>query len=295
MGHKPSKMLADPQKPSQFKARKIAGAASITINPFEAIVRNVHTTVNAVESNRAMLALANQANSRVRTQAQREADRRRERGDEKGAAKLEGLIANSETEAGLVDLSRSLTGGTGRFMDRIATPMAMNLLNMKSVEKTVEAVMENAGVQIPKDAEGKSVLNFNEMVKVFQPVTEASNKYGIVSVMRDGQREYYQVHDHMLYSALTESGDSKGSMEVAIKFMSRPATLLRTMATMTLEFLARNPVRDTWEASILSKYGFKVVWHTAYGAIQIFAAHNETARNWLDKMNKGRAQEMSSS
>ncbi len=294
-GQRPSKMIADPQKPSQYKARKLPGVAAITINPFESIVRNTHITVNAVESNRAMLALVDQANTRVKTLAQTQADRLRKHGEEKKALKVEARIAKADTEKGMVDLTKNLAGGTGRYLDRISTPMATRMLNLKHVEKAAEAIMENAGVQIPKDAQGKSVLNFEAMVKVFEPVTEAYNKYGIVSVMRDGKREYYQVHDRMLYEALTMTGAAESGVQSTgfiDKLMVKPATFLRTAATMTLEFLGRNPWRDTWEASILSKYGFIPLWHTIYGAAQVLAAHSPTAREWLDKMNKGRAQEV---
>lgn len=188
----------------------------------------------------------------------------------------------------MVDLSK-VVRGTGRWMDRIATPMAAQLLNMKKVEKTVEEILEEQGVEIPVDAQGKSVLDFDLMVKVFSPITTTIKGKNIVTVLRNGEREYFQVHDEMLLQALT-------SIIVPPSVISRalraPASFLRAAATLTLEFLARNPIRDTFEASVLSKYGFRLGWSTIYGALQIVAAGSPKARRWLNMLRSGQQQEM---
>jgi hypothetical protein len=56
--------------------------------------------------------------------------------------------------------------------------------------------------------------------------------------------------------------------------------------------MARNPIRDTWEASVLSKYGFRLFWSTMYGFLQIVAAGSPKARRWLNMLRSGQQQEM---
>jgi hypothetical protein len=88
-----------------------------------------------------------------------------------------------------------------------------------------------------------------------QKVDDVTNaaKEGVVSVWRNGQRELYKV-DPDLYASLTHL-DKKTSHQL-ITILSAPASWLRAGATLTPEFVGRNPIRDQWTAFLNSKYGY---------------------------------------
>ena len=83
-------------------------------------------------------------------------------------------------------------------------------------------------------------------------VTNAA-KEGVVSIWRKGQRELYKV-DPDLYASLTHL--DKQAASTYIKILSTPASWLRAGATLTPEFIGRNPIRDQWTAFLNSKYGY---------------------------------------
>ncbi|MFN8640088.1 MAG: LPD38 domain-containing protein [Dehalococcoidia bacterium] len=72
---------------------------------------------------------------------------------------------------------------------------------------------------------------------------------------REGRPHLYQVNDKALYEALTIH-DAR-AVHTLVKLLGAPARLLRSGATLPLEFASRNIVRDTFTAAIFSRYGFK--------------------------------------
>jgi hypothetical protein len=88
-----------------------------------------------------------------------------------------------------------------------------------------------------------------------QKVDDVTNaaKEGVVSIWRNGQRELYKV-DPDLYASLTHL--DKESSNILVKILAPPASWLRAGATLTPEFIGRNPIRDQWTAFLNSKYGY---------------------------------------
>lgn len=90
----------------------------------------------------------------------------------------------------------------------------------------------------------------------------------IVRVMRAGKAEYYHVDDPLLLRSLTafhESGD-----HLAVKMLAWFKNLLTAGATGTPDFLIRNAIRDTGEASMTSRDRFLPLVDTVRGAIDNF-------------------------
>lgn len=79
-------------------------------------------------------------------------------------------------------------------------------------------------------------------------------KENILTIYRNGEAVHYQVRDPDLYQAIL-SLDEKGT-ETIVKILSYPASLLRAGATLSPDFIARNPIRDQLSALVYSKYGF---------------------------------------
>lgn len=89
----------------------------------------------------------------------------------------------------------------------------------------------------------------DKLVTIFRP----TKTEGQIWVWKEGKKEYYDV-EPTLYKAL-QSLDSQSS-GMLIKMLSFPAKLLRAGATLSPEFIARNPIRDAFTAMVYSKYGF---------------------------------------
>jgi len=76
---------------------------------------------------------------------------------------------------------------------------------------------------------------------------------GTIVVAENGQKKYYTVP-----SEVAKAIDYYTPKEVhtAIKIMRIPARFLRAGATLSFEFMARNPVRDQFSAFVYSNYGY---------------------------------------
>jgi hypothetical protein len=90
----------------------------------------------------------------------------------------------------------------------------------------------------------------------------------IVRVMRNGKAEYYHVDDPLLLRSLTafNEGGTHWSLKPLVWFKQ----LLTAGATATPDFLIRNALRDTGEASVTSKDRFVPLVDTVRGAIDSF-------------------------
>lgn len=90
----------------------------------------------------------------------------------------------------------------------------------------------------------------------------------IVRVMRGGKAEYYHVDDPLLLRALTAFNE--GGTHGAIKVLAWFKNLLTAGATATPDFLLRNAIRDTGEATVTAPDRFVPVWDTLRGAVASF-------------------------
>lgn len=88
----------------------------------------------------------------------------------------------------------------------------------------------------------------------------------IVRVMRNGKAEYYHVDDPLLLRSLTAFNE--GGTHWSIKPLVWFRQLLTAGATGTPEFILRNALRDTGEATVTSRDRFIPVVDTVRGAIE---------------------------
>jgi len=135
--------------------------------------------------------------------------------------------------AALVNLAEK-NDGLGKFVEKIPTPM-------QAVKITPEELSKFGLENIPENA-----------VAVFRP-SAFMPKENVIAVYRDGKPELYQVHPDV---ARTFQALDKESVHALAKLLSYPASWLRAGATLTPEFIARNPARDQFSAFVYSKYGF---------------------------------------
>lgn len=201
------------------KRRKKEGSGRVVVNPLESIVKNTFAIVEAVEKNRAMLALVDQAKR---------------------------------------------SPGSGRFIEAVPMPMARVLFNLEQVSQTIRAELDAAGVDVPDN------LELDALAQVFTPAQFVSPKGNVLTAMRHGVREFYFVHDPELALAVKELGPQVAQILVGLFY--RPTSWLRAGATLTIGFIARNPVRDTFVAAVQSRYGFVPVLDTVRGLYSYLGA-----------------------
>lgn len=72
-------------------------------------------------------------------------------------------------------------------------------------------------------------------------------------VFENGKRKFYQVPEDVFKAV---SGMMESDVGAIMKMLAFPARTLRAGATLTPEFIGRNPLRDQFTAFVFSKYGY---------------------------------------
>lgn len=102
-------------------------------------------------------------------------------------------------------------------------------------------------------------------------------------VWEGGKKKTYATSPELL-DALKMT--NKEGMSMLVKILRVPAGFLRSGATLSPEFILRNPVRDMISASLYSKHGFIPVWDTMRG----LSLYLKKGKEYWDYMNSGAAQ-----
>ncbi len=159
---------------------------------------------------------------------------------------LESIIKNTYAMINAADRNQ-----VGVAMARIAhdvpdvAPMFQHIKTPIARVATVTA--KDLGIEI----EGLSEAETEEVFNVFRPsLFKAEN---VATVMIDGKKQFFEV-DPDLNKAL--HAVDAGSMGMLWKVLSAPAKWLRAGATLSPDFMIRNPARDALSAFVFSRYGF---------------------------------------
>ena len=115
----------------------------------------------------------------------------------------------------------------------------------RPVTVDVEAVVKQLGMDEQlTDSAAKTITLF---VHGNKPNAVGEN---VVMVIQNGKPKYYSV-DPFLYKAIANLSTENAG--ILIKLLAKPASLLRAGATLTPEFMGRNPIRDQFTAFIYSR------------------------------------------
>ena len=189
---------------------------------------------------------------------------KRIRGSEKKKIpSIEGTIANFQKVVKLVE--------TQRLNKQVADLRNVNAELGEIIKKErplIKIIKGNFGVyKTTKKDEAIQVFDTEEEAAAFSEVTpdtivvERPNQVfklprqpdGTIVVAEDGVKKYYTVPSDVLkamdYYAPNE-------IHTVMKLLSMPARFLRAGATLSAEFMARNPVRDQFSAFVYSNYGY---------------------------------------
>jgi hypothetical protein len=156
-------------------------------------------------------------------------------------------IKGSEKE--IEDVIGSIIKNTATIIDRAdRNKVSLSIAKMKDIFpdeiSPVKAKMMPIKLSKSESADEKTIFRQSQFVP----------KGNIIEYYEDGKRKYIEVNKNV-YEAMT--GLNEETSGLLIKLLSAPANILRHGATLTPEFIARNPIRDQYSAWLQTSVGFK--------------------------------------
>lgn len=187
---------------------------------------------------------------------------------------IETTIRNTYTFISLADRNRALqklqtlTSASSRG-DEVLTKVRPPVRPISVTAEEVERALRRQGVSASPDPEGFTVFRPNS----FRPAPDE------IRIFNDGKPTTYKV-DPRLAGAV--SGMDKETINTLTRFLAHPARLLRAGATLSPEFILRNPVRDQFSAFVFSTFGrgYVPIVDLIKGAGQAFT-RGEGFQGWL--------------
>lgn len=146
---------------------------------------------------------------------------------------------------------------TARLFEEVDKPMVATKVNVREV---LEKVMPQLSDLIDEDLELT-----NEIINIFRPVTDRGAN--MLNVNFGDDFKVFQVEPD-LFKALQGLNTEDAGM--IMRILATPAKLLRAGATLSPDFMVRNPIRDQWSALVFSKYGYIPGWDLARGMFELF-------------------------
>lgn len=159
---------------------------------------------------------------------------------------LESIVKNTHLLVGAADRNRvgimmanlvSKNPELASLFLRIPTPIA----------RVARVTAKELGISVEGLTKGETEQVFN----VFRP--SMFTKGDIVSVLVDGKKTFFKVDTDLYKGLLNLDRESIGMMG---KLLGYPAKWLRAGATLSPDFMVRNPLRDQMTAFAYSNYGF---------------------------------------
>lgn len=148
----------------------------------------------------------------------------------------------------LADLAEASGDGYGGLVEKIPPQRAGTRVSGKTIMQALEGVDEQAAKAFSEAVE-RGELD----IGVFRDNFRIDKKTEI-SVVRNGEREIYQVDPELAKVINGLDGESLG---VVTRILSAPAKLLRAGATLTPDFILRNIARDALSSFVQSEYGYR--------------------------------------
>ena len=169
------------------------------------------------------------------------------------------------SERQIIEPMESIIKNTYAFVSLAERNRTMQALE-KLANKTPggSALMVKDGSPVPS---GLSSLS----PKAFQP------EEGKIAVFNNGERTLYHVSPDV---ANAVNGLDRYQMGQLEKIIAAPARTLRAGATMSPEFVARNPIRDQFAALLFSQNGYVPVWSALQGLGHLWKG-GEKYQEWL--------------
>lgn len=159
----------------------------------------------------------------------------------------------------------------------ITKPHLLDEFAPKSKKFIQDLIANNPELKHLEDARPGLRLGTEQFTKKIFGQSPFIPKGRVIEYFDDGKRKFIEV-DQNLYDAM--KGMNETSAGLMVKILSIPSNWLRTGATITPEFMARNPIRDQFTAFIQTKFGFKPFFDSA-GAVADIMGKKEAYYDWL--------------
>ncbi len=188
----------------------------------------------------------------------------------------QGMEHEAATE--LLKLATRTEGG-GRIAEFVPIPMVKKTVNVD--RNVINQLLEMGligGEQADEALQGIVDGDFEAQIHQWAQRTQAGpseTKDLVIPVVINGKRKFVAVKDRNLYNTLL--GMNKPEMSMLERILSAPTRTLRAGATLTPEFIARNPVRDAATAFIRSFSDRPVMFggHLARGLLEYLAGQSK--------------------
>lgn len=188
---------------------------------------------------------------------------------------VDGIDAPSVGGKKFVNVGNTIQKFKGSSRD-IVDPLESVISNTFRVVSAIER--NKVGQSFVKLSRMKGMGDLCEEVKGTPKATDST-----FYVWEDGKKKTYATSPELL-KALKMTNEE--GMSMLVKVLRVPAGFLRSGATLSPEFILRNPVRDMISASLYSKHGFIPVWDTMRG----ISLYLKKGKEYWDYMNSGAAQ-----
>lgn len=188
---------------------------------------------------------------------------------------VDGIDAPSVGGKKFVNVGNTIQKFKGSSRD-IVDPLESVISNTFRVVSAIER--NKVGQSFVKLSKMKGMGDLCEEVKGTPRATDST-----FYVWEGGKKKTYATSPELL-DALKMT--NKEGMSMLVKVLRVPAGWLRSGATLSPEFILRNPVRDMISASLYSKHGFIPVWDTMRG----ISLYLKKGKEYWDYMRSGSAQ-----
>lgn len=167
------------------------------------------------------------------------------------------MAGRNQAMGTLVNLAQDFEA-TGKYFDKVPVPVKPETI---TADKLAE-MLGKFGADEDQIADFFDAFDMDDFITLFTPTKYGASE-NIVTYFKDGKPEYYEVFDKNLYKALLSL--DKPASTLLTRIASFPTKLLRAGATLTPDFVVRNPTRDAMTAFLFSKYRFVPGFDTTRG------------------------------
>ena len=159
----------------------------------------------------------------------------------------------------------------------VTKPFILDEIAPKSKEALTWVIESNPVLQPLLKIRPSMVYDYERMTQTIFGESPFKPRGNVIEYFEEGKRKYVEVTPN-LYQAMT--GMNETSLGVMTKLLSYPANWLRTGATMTPEFSARNVIRDQFTALMQTKIGYKP-FIDPIGAVADILGKKDVYYDWM--------------
>lgn len=175
----------------------------------------------------------------------------------------------------MANLSK-LSPDLGRIFERVDAPMQATKVTDQEIMNAVVKKMELGDMDVPETLQKEmNELLTDVALTVFRPVQDRGTN--MLNVNMGDKKLVFQVEED-LFKAI--QGLNQEDINVFMKVLAMPAKLLRAGATLSPDFSVRNPIRDTFSATIFSNYGFRPGIDLVKGTFELFTKDKGIYNLW---------------